>query len=373
MVRGASRGTLTVERDDDVPADAEAVTSAATTTTRGGTGREIGSIEGQLPQTHSPTSTLRNNSNSVRAYSRKNRVYVLRDFLLRKYENDCLLRQANGEVRVDYGSENDDYRVVVLDVAGGKGDLSWLLRNVDGIESVVVDPRVTSCRRLMRSVEFLRANPDEARNRSIPNCPTYQPLSRLLPKLADCEEFVEPRHMRVLVDQELVEAVRSAKASRDLEKWRRFWTRAIQRGKEGLPLKYKHQPSPTNGEHQRSDVATITCAERALDTILSTRLVVGFHPDQATDYCIDLAAVLGVPFCVVPCCVFPREFPHRRLASLGGQEKHRPVRNYEELIEYLTTTKAHYCRRYELEFEETTTAKNTALYTLPGDCTIDLY
>lgn len=41
--------------------------------------------------------------------------------------------------------------------------------------------------------------------------------------------------------------------------------------------------------------------------------VVGLHPDQATDSILDFALECGKPFAIVPCCVFPRLFPHRRL------------------------------------------------------------
>ena len=35
-------------------------------------------------------------------------------------------------------------------------------------------------------------------------------------------------------------------------------------------------------------------------------LVIGLHPDQATDSIVDFAMQFGKPFAVVPCCVFPR-------------------------------------------------------------------
>lgn len=38
----------------------------------------------------------------------------------------------------------------------------------------------------------------------------------------------------------------------------------------------------------------------------SCSLVLGLHPDQATDSIVDFALQFGKPFAVVPCCVFPR-------------------------------------------------------------------
>lgn len=50
-------------------------------------------------------------------------------------------------------------------------------------------------------------------------------------------------------------------------------------------------------------------------------LVVACHPDQATDPALEYALEAGLPFAIVPCCVFARLFPHRRLpppSSVGG-------------------------------------------------------
>jgi hypothetical protein len=148
--------------------------------------------------------------------------------------------------------------------------------------------------------------------------------------------------------------------------------------------------------------------DEVLDLLVSGRikLVMGFHPDQATEPCIDLARFLGVPYCVVPCCVFPAEFPNRRVrlppsASMalspspkedkdssstnGSNSDHElvPVRTYQQFLEYLrvkattpipvtsavgssghamsgTTLHTAY-----LDFPFAETAKNIVLYTLP--------
>ena len=62
--------------------------------------------------------------------------------------------------------------------------------------------------------------------------------------------------------------------------------------------------------------------------VRSAGLIAGFHPDQATEACVDLALSLQLPFAVCPCCVFPDEFPQRRLDS-------KPVLVYAQLLEYL--------------------------------------
>lgn len=273
-------------------------------------------------------------NSSTRALSRKNRVFVFRDFLLETY------------------GEYLDKNSTILDVAGGKGDLSWLLVNVDRIDSVVVDPRVTKQIHLTRSVEYLRQHPEETQRRSIPHLPTYQPLATLLPKFENIQKFSKPRHLRLLLDQDLVNAVSEYLASESWESWKLFWSRASEKALERQTLGYE--------ESADCSVNQVNDAVVALNTILQTRLIVGFHPDQATEACVDLASLLSIPFCIVPCCVFPSEFPQRE-----NQDGTR-VRTYQQLIEYLSR-KCEGVRRADLNFPFTETAKNRVLFTLPGD------
>lgn len=60
-----------------------------------------------------------------------------------------------------------------------------------------------------------------------------------------------------------------------------------------------------------------------------TDAIVGMHPDQATEAIVDTAIAHRRPFAVVPCCVFPADFPHRRLPS--GEH----VQSLGQFIEYL--------------------------------------
>lgn len=64
--------------------------------------------------------------------------------------------------------------------------------------------------------------------------------------------------------------------------------------------------------------------------IKSASLLVGMHPDEATDAVIDVAIKYNKPFVVVPCCVFGHKFPDRVVPSTG-----KKVVSYEDLVEYL--------------------------------------
>ena len=57
--------------------------------------------------------------------------------------------------------------------------------------------------------------------------------------------------------------------------------------------------------------------------------MVGLHPDLATDHIVEIGLDLGIPWAIVPCCVFPN-FCHYRTLAAG-----KPVRSYEDLCQWL--------------------------------------
>jgi hypothetical protein len=72
------------------------------------------------------------------------------------------------------------------------------------------------------------------------------------------------------------------------------------------------------------------------------RTIVALHPDEATDAIVDMAVQLRIPFVVVPCCVFCRLFPHRRMpttttttADNGDGATATIVSTYQDLLDYL--------------------------------------
>ena len=80
---------------------------------------------------------------------------------------------------------------------------------------------------------------------------------------------------------------------------------------------------------------------------------------KATEAAIDLAIYLQKPFAVVPCCVFPSEFPDR---TLDGKR----VKSYDEFLAYLLT-KHTKMRQDELPFVGSSTAKSVVLFMLKDD------
>jgi len=72
------------------------------------------------------------------------------------------------------------------------------------------------------------------------------------------------------------------------------------------------------------DAATVAAA------LASCSILVGMHPDQATEWIVDYALEHRKPFAVVPCCVCPTAFPRRR-TSAGGA-----VITHDDFVAYLT-------------------------------------
>jgi len=87
----------------------------------------------------------------------------------------------------------------------------------------------------------------------------------------------------------------------------------------------------------------------------SCSLIVGMHPDEATEPIVDTALRYGKPFAVVPCCVFPHSNPHRKLAD------GTPVAQHEQFCEYLRQKAPHVSKTVLPSFE----GRNIVVYSVP--------
>ena len=177
-------------------------------------------------------SSIPSNKGSTRALSRRNRVYVYREFLIATFP---LLNSSSSSS--SSSPSPDAYNI--LDVAGGRGDLSWLLNNIDGMNSIIADPRIPNHKSLVKSTEFLIAHPEEAAIRAVEGVPTHQPLAKLLPSLMErkknCDGLYDnglssPLHLRIHIDDNLVETVKSVFGSSSkysdeerMDIWDNYW------------------------------------------------------------------------------------------------------------------------------------------------------
>ena len=95
--------------------------------------------------------------------------------------------------------------------------------------------------------------------------------------------------------------------------------------KHGHRLKVVTEALYHDGSHLTSRKDTVA------EAIRHCSIVVGMHPDSATEPIIDLSQRLGIPFALLPCCVMPSLFPHRRQKS----NSEMPVRSYRTFCQYL--------------------------------------
>jgi len=297
---------------------------------------------------------------------RRDRIHVLREFILDKFDVNGLRRGF------------------VLDVAGGKGDLSFLLCNADHLQSVVVDPRYTDHEKIIRTCLWHHESRNTDKHRR------QAEEGQALARLALSPPFRMPQHLRMFFDEKLLFVLEQQQYQLNAKNnnnnnddnneederscWDAFWEHTRQRVQKleaTFPThrqKKKHKTTITQQQPHSSHI--VESANMVWEILNNVTLVIGFHPDEATDVCIDFAIRRRVPFVVCPCCLFSSLFPHRRVRDGKGID--RPVTNYEEYVRYLRE-KHPRIRVERLPFRSNATGhgeglvRNTVLYMLPSD------
>ena len=67
---------------------------------------------------------------------------------------------------------------------------------------------------------------------------------------------------------------------------------------------------------------TVRDFDRAMELLSECSLVLGMHPDQAAGPIVKYAVQYQKSFAVVPCCVYSKEFPKRKLLSKEQKEEY---------------------------------------------------
>lgn len=218
---------------------------------------------------------------------------------------------------------------VVLDVAGGKGELSWELLNLTGVESVVVDPRPVTLSAIERKwaqgmFEPKRFGPVFAK--WYPACENG--CSKRTPR--------RPSHLRCFFEADkFLRLVNDDDRDDTIENWfqgERTRAKAIAWTRKGLRQEGHnegHQEDvPSSEVNQEETDNEVTHATVAKSILKRCKLVIGLHPDQAAGDIAAFANDLGMPWCIVPCCVYSDMFPKRRLQD-GSQ-----VKSDSQLLQY---------------------------------------
>lgn len=247
----------------------------------------------------------------------KEKASILRIFLLKTF-GEKFLKQGSG----------------VLDVAGGNGILSFELYNLNHISSTVLDPRPLDCKKALNRW-----------NHGIYE--SYHLSSFNSVKTLDYENTRYPNQIRLLLDNDFIRNLNLYEDG--------FFQKATEKActliwNSGLQKKRKKK----NFEIQNQFGTCLANWEEIYESVLNSSLIVGLHPDQAAGSLIDLALLLNKPFVIVPCCVFWKKFPRRKLSD--GQQ----VKTEEQLFIWLME-KDERIQETILEFE----GKNKVLFFKP--------
>jgi len=250
----------------------------------------------------------------------------------------------------DAATLNDDGRAFVVgDVAGGGGALSRELHVRHGLSVLMVDPRqVRSSPRVMRETRGLRK--EAARGGEGTAAWRRWRRAEAFRDVARDEEArrLENHYRRVLknTDEGAEEEVNASEGGEEGASDPKSRTIETFVGQPSPPTEKSAVFSDETGDPSdpffkhvegwfwddpRRDGARLTAELLACDVL------VGMHPDQATEPIVDFCLRSGKPFAVVPCCVFPELFPGRvvRDGDAGDEEEGREVREYGEFVRYL--------------------------------------
>lgn len=300
-------------------------------------------------------------SSGRRQVRNQGKAGVFRKWLLDKFGAD-LLQSGTG----------------VLDVAGGKGELAWELAALNNIDSTIVDPRPLQ----LQSFKARLAKGMYHRNPLLSQHNTHGFDD------GDGENAAakEPRHLRCFLDSRslhllhgcsgcdqggggggggrdgewaahfrdsLLSAVSTVWTKKGLchesdatseccyhskqqqeeeeketetepESFARIYTRAGPESPVATPANSAFAAGDSN-QHVLDDPVE---AKRLL---MGSSVIVGLHPDQATEPIVDHAIALGTPFAIIPCCVYASEFPKRHLKATPAAR----VTSYEDFLTYL--------------------------------------
>ena len=220
----------------------------------------------------------------------------------------------------------------VVDVAGGKGELSFELENLHDVACVVVDPRapmlddVSQRFRRFRARGFLD-NGDEAVSEGFRR--RWREHEEAGVELA----LRRPRHLRLFFDGALVDWTVSGGDDFFAAAARR-WTEQVLIGESSRKQNYVKvdgrlellPPPPDLVAAPDDDAWSATSARAAL---VGADLLVGLHCDGAAEPIIDFALAHGKAFAIVPCgfrrfCVEARGV---RLWTRGSSVCVRPSRS----------------------------------------------
>jgi hypothetical protein len=204
----------------------------------------------------------------------------------------------------------------VMDIAGGKGIVSYELTVRYGVPSALYDPRLhiklsSMHRRKMKKI---------TRTRDTTHVRQHIQNEDILENFSSCYSLEVPDDTLIL--PQVKESILDGNM---------------------LPFKHIAQPFPMY-------IQEILLNEYLCDSLQESSVLIGVHSDEATEAIVDIAIYLKKPFAVVPCCLHSVYYPDRKINGM-------PVNSYELFISYLKLKHPSICHE-ELPFE----GRNVVLY-----------
>jgi hypothetical protein len=193
------------------------------------------------------------------------------------------------------GGSNDTIRGGVVDIAGGRGLLSFELALTHGVPATLIEPKPLPVlnKKLRKRIKKWRV----WRGGSDKDGQVFQDSSDNAPHRFDAKSPDETNPVRVICASFL-----------------------------GMGDGDAEDANGENGEKNEKQKSTEKTELHI--AIESAAVLVAMHPDQATDFFVTTALALKKPFAVVPCCVFVGLNEHRKLAD------GTTVATYDQMMDY---------------------------------------
>ena len=330
-----------------------------------------------VPTSHTEVATAKRGwGGKRRQICNKDRASVFRIWLSNTYGLEYL--------RSETGTDSDQ-KTVVMDIAGGRGDLAWELKNCTGVpETVVLDPRdacfadtgFRQCETKWRRGFWDRTRTGPVFSKCNPRAASGPPRPPPLTPLHFRTFLRAETFHRFLFTQTDSEIIRNKWFTSELHRASSImWTRKgledhhdddeASSDEETKPLGALYHENVEkmvegdgDGEVEEGveEEGVVNGLSQASRLLQATKLLVGMHPDEAAAEIVATAVHCKVPFAVIPCCVHLKTFPKRKLRN------NTRVTTYEDLVQYLMEMHPK-SRQCELDFE----GRNVCVYTLPED------
>lgn len=257
-----------------------------------------------------------------------------RHFVRNQHKNSVFrifLMQTYG---MEYLNQHDG---IIIDAAGGKGELAWEIINLSGVkECVVVDPRPLNLSLVQSKWEKGLFEPKR----------TGTVFSKWYPASEDgCKirQPQRPKHIRCFLDGDACLDFINAASGEEKDRADEWYQKQLIKAKQiswtskGLShengTSYNEEYAPNNNGLTSSETidttSEISIAQEARSVLKKCHLIVGLHCDQAAGEIVDFASKRSIPWCVVPCCVYSETFSCRKLRN-GTR-----VTTHDHLVQWL--------------------------------------